>query len=46
MMSRFIRMAAHKKLDGHFDALGQEFAGQGKPRPSLEAKANQNTRLT
>ena len=35
-----------KKIDGHFDALGQVFAEQGEPRPSLEAKADQNTRLT
>jgi hypothetical protein len=25
MMRWFIRMAAHKNLDEHFDALGQEF---------------------
>jgi hypothetical protein len=46
MMRWFIRMEAHKNLDRHLDALGQEFVGQGKPRPSLEAKADQNTRLT
>ena len=41
-----MRIAAYKNLAGHFDALGQEFAGQGEPRPSIEAKADQNTRLT
>lgn len=28
-------MAAHKNLDEHFDALGQEFSGQGEPRDPL-----------
>ena len=29
-------MAAQKNLDEHFDALGQEFSGQGEPRDPLQ----------
>ena len=29
-------MAAHKNQNEHFDALGQEFSGQGEPRDSLQ----------
>ena len=36
MMRSFIRMAAHKNLDEHFDALGQEFSGKGEPRDPLQ----------
>lgn len=36
MMRWCIRMAAQKNLDEHFDALGQEFSGQGEPRDPLQ----------
>ena len=45
MMRWFIRITAHKNLDEHFDALGQEFSGQGEPRDPLQTPKLTKTRV-